>query len=202
MKKPKILNLRPSQFVLGMKEVDAKIEKIRGLDRRGLTVFCREHVIPVVRGPKNELYVIDHHHFLRACWEMNLDCYSIKIIKDMSEKSERVFWKKMMKKGWTYLRDQFGSGPHPPASLPCDIRYLADDPYRSLVWLLIAEGFIEKLSLPFFEFKWASFFRSRLKLQLHGKSDFSKILKRAKRLATSRSARGIPGYLPTPRPLT
>jgi hypothetical protein len=196
MKKPGILNLRPSQFVLGMKEVETKIARMRKMSEKELAKFCDERVIPVVLGPRNEHFMIDHHHFARACWELNIDAYSIEVIKDLSDKSEKDFWNFMVKKGWTYLHDQFGLGPHSPMALPVDIRCLADDPFRSLVWSVIDAGGIRKDRLPFFEFQWAAFFRLNLDFSLHSKSDFRRVTKAAVKLARSKDARHLPGHLP------
>ena len=194
MKKPALLDLRPCQFVLGMKEVESKIEKIRKLKGKALRAYLDNHVIPLVRGPNREHYIIDHHHFLRACWELQIDDYSVHLMEDLSHLSEPDFWNKMVKRDWTYLHDQFGFGPHLPAALPVDIRCLADDPFRSLVWAVIDSGAIKKQAIPFFEFKWAAFFRLILPVRLHSKSDFKKVTEEAVELATSRAADHLPGY--------
>lgn len=196
MKTPHILELRPAQFSLGMKEVDFKISKMRRLKFKSLKAFCDSHVIPIVRGPQRQLYIIDHHHFARACWELDVDLFSVKIIKDLSEKSEKTFWRIMIEQGWTYLHDQFGSGPHTPLALPIDIRCMSDDPYRSLVWALIDSGIIEKHAVPFYEFQWAAFFRAKLQIDLHGKSNSQKAIRMATDFARSGSARHLLGHLP------
>ncbi|MGZ3691392.1 MAG: ParB-like protein [Pseudobdellovibrio sp.] len=51
MKKPDILDLCPTQFVLGMKEIEFKVEKINKFSDRELKEYCDDHVIPVVIGP-------------------------------------------------------------------------------------------------------------------------------------------------------
>jgi hypothetical protein len=194
MRKPDLLQLRPCQFVLGMKEVESKISKMKKMSRKELEAYCRDHVIPVVLGPGRELYVIDHHHFARACWELDITDYSVKTIENLSELSESEFWNKMVKMGWAYLHDQFGFGPHAPSALPADIRCLADDPFRSLVWAVIDEGGIQKHKLPFFEFKWAAFFRLNLDIRLHSKSNFKSARKLAMKLAQSKAADHLPGF--------
>src|SRR4051794_27536102 len=98
MKKPAILELRPTQFVLGMKEIENKVAKIKGLKDKDLTAYCKDHAIPVVVGPKEQCYMIDHHHFARACWEVGVDQYLIEEIKDLSDLSEQQFWNVMIKK--------------------------------------------------------------------------------------------------------
>lgn len=194
MKKPDILDLRPTQFVLGMNEVNSKTSKIANFDKKELFIYSKDHIVPIVIGPKNELYMIDHHHFVRACWELKVSLYEIKIIKDLSHKNEKDFWNYMIKAGWVYLHDQFGLGPHAPLSLPGDIRGLADDPFRSLVWELIEHGTIAKDKIPFFEFQWASYLRLNLNFPLHSKSNFKKAIRAATKLAQSNSAAHLPGF--------
>ena len=194
MKQPNLLDFRPTQFVLGVKEIESKILKMSALKKKDLKAYCADHRIPVVIGPKRELYIIDHHHFVRACWETNVNFFSIKIVKDLSHKSETEFWNFMIKNQWVYLNDQFGMGPHSPLALPTDIRCLADDPFRSLVWAVIESGGINKDAIPFFEFKWAEFFRRNIKIALHSKSDFTAAITAAKKLAKSPSAKKLPGY--------
>lgn len=101
----------------------------------------------------------------------------------------------MIARDWTYLHDQFGLGPHDPVALPADIRCLADDPYRSLVWAVIQEGGIEKEKIPFFEFKWAAFFRFNVPGKLHSKSDFTAQIRCAMELAATKHADHLPGFV-------
>lgn len=195
MKQPNILDLRPTQFVLGMKEIESKISKMAVFSKKELVDYSAEHRIPVIIGPNEELYMIDHHHFARACWELNVKTFSVKIIKDLRHKGEKDFWNFMIKKEWLYLNDQFGMGPHSPYSLPTDIRCLADDPFRSLAWTVIDAGFIKKQLIPFFEFKWSAFFRMNLDIPLHSKSNFKAATGLAKKLAQSKAACNLPGFM-------
>ena len=194
MKKIDLLELRPTQFVLGMKEIDAKTAKMKTLSAKQLKAYSADHAVPVVKGPKNQTYIIDHHHFLRACWELGIESYELKLIQDLSRLDETDFWNFMIKKDWCYLHDQFGMGPHAPSLLPMDIRCLSDDPYRSLAWALREEGYINKIDTPFFEFKWAAFLRQNLTIRLRSKSDFKQIIAEAKKWAKSKSASHLPGY--------
>lgn len=194
MKKIPILELRPTQFVLGMKEIDAKTAKMAKFTPKEMAAYRKAHRIPVVRGPKNQTYLIDHHHYLRACWELKIDSYDLQIVKDLSKLDEVEFWNFMIKRNWCYLHDQFGMGPHAPALLPMDIRCMSDDPYRSLAWALRDIELIHKKKTPFFEFQWAAFFRQNLTIRLRSKSDFKDAIAEAKALAKSKSARHLPGY--------
>jgi hypothetical protein len=195
MKKPELLDLRPTQFVLGMKEIEAKVKKINESSTKELAKYCDEHVIPVVLGPENQVYMIDHHHFARACWETDTANYDVEVIKDLSDLKPRKFWNFMIQNGWTYLHDQFGLGPHTPRALPSDIRCMADDPYRSLAWAVLDEGGIKKMKEPFFEFKWAAYFRHNLDIILHSKSDFKDAIKEAMKLTLKPEAKHLPGFV-------
>ncbi len=195
MKKPGLLDLRPTQFVLGMREIEFKIAKIEKFSKAELQDYCDDHQIPVVIGPKGEPFLIDHHHFARACYETQVDTYSIKVIKNLQSKNEKDFWNFMVREGWVYLNDQFGVGPHSPQALPSDIRCLADDPFRSLTWEMLNAGVIKKQDIPFFEFQWAAFFRFNLDRPLHSKSDFKEVIALAKKLSRSKDASHLPGYL-------
>ena len=75
MKKIAILDLRPTQFVLGMKEIDSKIEKMKNMSAKKMKDYSKAHTIPIVLGPKKQTYLIDHHHYLRACWELGINDY-------------------------------------------------------------------------------------------------------------------------------
>jgi hypothetical protein len=178
-----------------MKEIESKNLKLQSLSKKELKEYTLDHEIPVVLGPSKEMYMIDHHHFARSCWEQNISEFSVTVIKDLSHKKEKDFWNFMIDKDWVYLHDQFGMGPHSPSALPVDIRCLADDPFRSLAWAVINEGYIKKQKVPFFEFKWAAFFRRNLDISLHSKSNFKTAINLANRLARSKAAKNIPGFI-------
>jgi len=193
--KLRILDLRPCQFVLGMREVEYRISKMKQLSKSMLQDYLSERAIPTVKGPKGEYFIIDHHHLARACWELEIKDYSVRVMEDMSDMGEMEFWNKMIKLDWTYLHDQFGLGPHNPAQLPADIRCLADDPYRSLVWEIIKAEGIQKEQIPFFEFKWGAFFRHNIPGRLSSKSNFSDAIEAASALARTRHADHLPGFI-------
>ena len=62
--KRNLLRLRPTQFAVGMLEIDEKIKEISTYSKKELKAYIEENIVPVVRGPDNELYVVDEHHFL------------------------------------------------------------------------------------------------------------------------------------------
>ncbi len=57
-----ITDLRPTQITVGMREVEAKRKHWRDIGLRRAAEFLGSHMIPVILGPKERNYVIDHHH--------------------------------------------------------------------------------------------------------------------------------------------
>ena len=60
-----IASLRPTQISVGLREVERKRQQWRSEGEKG-GAFLGRHMIPVVLGPKQRPYVIDHHHLARA----------------------------------------------------------------------------------------------------------------------------------------
>jgi hypothetical protein len=143
--------------------------------------------------------VVDHHHFLFACWQANIKEVKVEVLRDYSEISltHAEFWERMTVNNHAYLYDQFGEGPRHPLYLPRDVRGLAEDPYRALAWVVRKEGGYLNSDEPFAEFKWANFFRQRDLLVSEGLADevFQEAFKLAMKLARSDAAKGLPGYL-------
>jgi hypothetical protein len=191
------LSLKPTQFSLGFAEIEYKVAEMMKLKKSKLDKFIDKHPIPVVLSPWKELCVTDHHHFLFACWHANIKKVRVEVIKDYSSSklSYVQFWKKMAKQNYAYLMDQFGEGPRSPLYLPSDIRGMADDPYRSLAWIVRKEGAYEKNTASFSEFIWANFFRKRALLSKQGKEGLKNIVGKAHRLAVSEEAKDLPGYI-------
>lgn len=191
------LSLKPTQFSVGIAEVEYKVHAMKSLKKRKLLALVEKTVIPVVLSPWSELCVTDHHHFLFACWHANILKVHVEVVEDLSKSklSYHAFWKRMATKNYAYLYDQFGDGPRSPLYLPDDVRGMADDPYRSLAWIVRKEGGYEKSDTTFAEFRWADFFRSKRLLHLHGKDGLHDAVLRAFTLARSKAARSLPGYI-------
>lgn len=194
MKTAAILDLRPTQFAVGMREVELKTRKLKDLGHSELKDFLRDHPVPVVVAPDRELHLIDHHHLARAAWESGLNELAIRVEADLSALSPSAFWKKMEERNWLYLRDQFGKGPHAPELLPIDVRGLADDPFRSLAWALREKKGFEKSPVPFCEFRWSEFLRKHIPgnpLRM----GFHQALEAALKLCHHPDAKALPGYV-------
>ncbi len=189
----KVLDLKPTQMVVGIKEVDYRVDKIKKMKDKEIETYLHDRKVPVVKGPGSHLYLVDHHHLVRSCWESGVEEVPVEKIADLSNLSVSEFWKKMTESHWIYPYDQIGNGPHEPVHLPQDIRGLADDPFRSLAWMAREAGVFEKCETPFSEFKWARFYRENLKNHptLVG---FHEALKEAIELSKSPHAKHLPGF--------
>lgn len=194
--KEKVLNLRPTQFAVGMLEVDEKIKEVSAYSEKQLKKYIKSNVVPVVRGHDNELYVVDKHHFLTVCYSLGIKKVHVEIIKDMKDEnlSYEEFWEWMVDNRNSYPYCQFGEGPREALYLPHDVRGLADDPYRSIAWFVRKTGAYENSNRNFSEFQWANFFRSKKLLQKHGKKGLPEALVEAVKLAQSDEARDLPGF--------
>lgn len=192
-----LLSLKPTQFSMGVAEIERKVEELEKLGRKGIKQRLRENPIPVVISPHEHLYIIDHHHALYSYWCVGITKVPVKVLHDFSKSrlSFLEFWKEMAERNWAHLFDQFGDGPRSPLYLANDIRGLGDDPYRSLAWMVREQGGYEKSEEPFSEFRWASFFREHKLLHQEGRRALLGCIKPAVKLARSPAARGMPGYL-------
>ncbi len=190
------MSLKPTQFAVGMLEVDEKLKTHRKLSKKQLRVLVDENPIPVVRGPEKNLYVVDGHHFLCVCYCLGLKKVRVQIIKDVYKKnfSYGDFWKWMYKTRNSYPYCQFGEGPRDAIYLPNDIRGVADDPYRSIAWFVRKAGGFKNTDKNFAEFEWANFFRSKGLLAQKGKAGLPEALVEAVKLAQSEEARHLPGF--------
>lgn len=191
------LSLKPTQFSVGMKEIECRAAELRKLGSKERRRLVRKTRVPIVVSPWKELYATDRHHYLYACWLAGIRKVRIHIVKDCSKSraSYRAFWRQMRRDRLAYSDDQFGDGPRSPLYLPVDVRGLADDPYRSLAWLVRQEGGYENCDQLFAEYKWANFFRRRRLLEPSGRRGFGPALKRGIHFARSPAARNLPGYI-------
>ncbi len=79
-------DLRPTQITVGMREVEAKRKAWRGKRSSKAGEFLGKHMIPVIRGPKDRHYVIDHHHLARALHDEGVKSVLVTVVKDRSVK--------------------------------------------------------------------------------------------------------------------
>lgn len=196
-KQAKILDLKPTQFAIGMLEVDEKVRQYRKMSRSEIKKEAKTHSPWVVLGPHGEYFLIDGHHRVMALWLMGFRKVPIQIKKDFRKTvtSYHQFWKMMNTQKWSHLHDQFGKGPHDPIYLPRDIRGISEDPYRSLAWMVRDRGGFKKSAHWFTDYEWANYFRRKHLLKEEFKIDYERSCKKALKLAKSSAAKKLPGYI-------
>jgi len=188
-----ILSLRPTQMTVGMREVKEKRKRWREHDKKKQSDLLGTHMIPVVHGPDERYYVIDHHHLGRAMWEANVDGASLEVIANLAKLAGEGFWNEMDRQKWVHPYDDQGRKKHFD-EIPHHLRQLLDDPYRSLAAYDRNAGGYDKTQKPFAEFVWADFFRTRIPAKLV-KDDFDKAIQQALAYAGSAAAAKMPGYI-------
>jgi hypothetical protein len=187
-----ILDLRPTQITVGLREVAAKRRawQARGGDKGA--EFLGRHMIPVISGPKGRHYIIDHHHLALALHEEGVEEVLITVVADLSRLATESFWFVMDNHSWMHPFDDEGVR-RAYADIPKSVKGLVDDPFRSLAGELRGLGGYAKDTTPFSEFLWADFLRRRLKRRAVDR-DFDKALEQSLTLAKSKDADYLPGW--------
>jgi len=192
LKPVSIESLRPTQMTVGMREVDEKRKRWREHKGKKKSEFLGSHMIPVILGPKERHYVIDHHHLARALLDEGQPEIVTSVVADLRALDRAAFWVVLDNRGWCHPYDQNGIR-RGFDDIPGSIADLRDDPFRSLAGELRRLGGFSKETVPFSEFLWADFFRRRLKRKTI-ESDFAAAIERAMRLAKSPEANYLPGW--------
>lgn len=187
-----ILDLRPTQITVGMREVEAKRQNWKNHPSSKKADFLGKHLIPIVRGPKGHYYVIDHHHLSLALHREGVQDVAITVVADLGKLEPDAFWINLDNRGWMHPFDAQGRRCDYSA-IPKKITDLVDDPFRSLAGELRRIGGFAKDTTPFSEFLWADFLRRRIKQKLV-EADFSEALENAMKLAKSEDADYLPGW--------
>jgi hypothetical protein len=188
----KVSDLRPTQMTVGFREVAEKRKQWRARAEQDGPEFLGRHTIPVIRGPKHALYVVDHHHLARALHEEGVEVIAVHIMADLSRLKRSEFWSLCDNRGWCHPYDADGER-RPFDKIPKSIDSLADDPFRSLAGELRRTGGYAKEDTPFTEFMWADFLRRRIKRKLVEET-FSSAMTKALSLARSDVAGHLPGW--------
>jgi hypothetical protein len=187
-----IADLRPTQMTVGMREVEQKRKEWRTLDVSKTGGFLGRHMIPVVRGPKNRLYVVDHHHLARALHEEGVKEVLTTTMADLRALEKDEFWTFLDNRGWMHPFDAEGVR-QPRTRLPKTVADLEDDTYRSLAGELRFAGGYAKDTTPFSEFLWADALRRRVDTKTI-KGDPDSALEQALAFAKSSAASYLPGW--------
>jgi hypothetical protein len=188
-----ILSLRPTQMTVGMREVEEKRQRFREhKSKKKQEELIGRHMIPVVMGPDDRYYVVDHHHLARALHDEGIPDILVTVIGDLTMVGKDAFWGVMDNKRWVYPYDAKGER-RPFKDLPKTIEDLKDDPFRSLAGELRRQGGFSKDTTPFSEFLWADFLRRHVSRKLV-EGDFDHAMEKALELAKSNEAIYLPGW--------
>ena len=187
-----ISDLRPTQMTVGMREVEEKRKAWRGLDIKKSASFLGRHMIPVVRGPKDRLYVVDHHHLARALHDEGVDEVLTSTLADLRALEKDEFWTFLDNRNWLHPFDDEGAR-HSHEDLPKRVGAMKDDPYRSLAGEVRRSGGYAKDATPYSEFLWADFLRRKVRRKLL-EEDFERAVVKGLDSAASRDAAYLPGW--------
>jgi hypothetical protein len=187
-----IADLRPTQITVGMREVRAKQKNWKQQDPKKKAEFLGRHLIPVVRGPKERFYIIDHHHLSLALHNEGVKSVLVVMIADLKLLQTEEFWIFLDNRAWAHPYDAAGRR-RDFGDIPRSIVDLKDDPYRSLAGELRRMGGFAKDTTPFSEFLWADFLRRRIGKSV-AKNDFERALAQSMKLAKSPDANYLPGW--------
>lgn len=192
VKPTRILDLRPTQITVGMREVADKRRRWRREHGKRASEFLGRHMIPIVMGPKDRPYVIDHHHLALALHQEGVEHVLTTTVADFSHLAKDAFWVVLDNRGLTHPFDANGKRCG-YGDIPASIAGLIDDPYRSLAGALRRTGGYAKDTAPFSEFLWADFLRRHIK-QAAVEKNFERALKQAQTFARKPMANYLPGW--------
>lgn len=187
-----ITSLKPTQMTVGLREVEDKRRQWAAIREEKGADFLGHHMVPVVLGHKQRLYLVDHHHLALALHEEGVKHVLTSIVADLSHLGRQEFWSVMDHRNFVYPFDVDGVR-HPIENLPKRIVDLKGDPFRALAGAVRDAGGFAKIDAPFSEFLWADFLRRRVgnKKLRHS---FEDAVEEAMQLARSRDARHLPGW--------
>ncbi|WP_131118334.1 ParB-like protein [Lichenihabitans psoromatis] len=186
-----LIDLRPTQMTAGFAEVAQKRRAWKdGEDKKAN--FLPSHCFPAVRGPKDRIYITDHHHLGMALIEAGETKAFVTISNDFSKLARSEFWTIMDHLKLAHPYDQHG---HRCSfdDMPKKLTALVDDPFRSLASTVKDAGGYAKATEPFAEFLWADFFRRRISAEaLHDNK--KKVQAEALAMAHTTAASHLPGW--------
>ncbi|HUA80787.1 MAG TPA: ParB/Srx family N-terminal domain-containing protein [Dyella sp.] len=183
--------LRPTQMTVGKAEVAEKRADWEKLGKKRRKELLAAHWFPGVLGPKQQVFIVDHHHLGLALLEEDVKTVPVMIQRDFSWLEPDVFWRTMEFNRWAHPYDEHGQRQS-YAAIPRNLNDLADDPYRTLAARVRMAGGYSKDATPYSEFLWAEFYRRRMKLK--GTRVTPKQLQEALMFAHSHDTAYLPGW--------
>jgi hypothetical protein len=184
--------LRPTQITVGFREVAEKRRQWREHARDKGSEFLGKHMVPVVWGPRERYFIIDHHHLCRALLDEGVEDILVDVVADLRTLKKSEFWIYLDNRDWCHAYDSEGRR-RDFGDIPSLVAGMTDDPYRSLAGELRRAGGFAKDITPFSEFIWADFLRRRVKRKLLDEN-FPAALTQALQLAKDEAAAYLPGW--------
>jgi hypothetical protein len=191
----KIRGLLPLQSRVGMlnvREKEKRIEREKAKGEAKLQSYLQKKRPLVIVGPGKAIYLLEHHHLVRALANLGYESVVVEVAEDLSWRSWAQFRARLEKKEWGCPLN--GNIP-PMGTLPTSISALADDPYRSLADRVHDEDGFKDSEVPFSECRWADFFRSRIVLKDGSSASIEAALEKALGVAKSKESKDLPGSL-------
>jgi hypothetical protein len=188
----KLSDLHPTQMTVGRREVATKRLEWSALKKKERKQLLEQHWFPVVIGPRQRHYIVDHHHFGLALHEEGVKSVWLMELKDLSWLEPRQFWSAMDHWQWIHPYDPDGKR-RDFVALPARLQDLLDDPYRSLAGEVRRAGGFAKDTSPYSEFLWADYFRGKVPRALLSRN-FKRATNAAMKLAHRQDARYLPGW--------
>jgi len=188
----RLATLRPTQMTVGMLEVERKRREWLDHAVDDGPEFLGSHLIPVVIGPKQVPWLIDHHHLARALHEEGVEHVLVSVVARLAHLRKAEFLTFMDNRNWLHPYDADGERRDVPRTLA----KMTDDPYRSLAGAVRRAGGYAKTDTPYSEFLWADFLRGRISAKTV-KGDFEKAVHKALAIAHCADATHLPGYCGT-----
>lgn len=186
-------DIRPTQMTLGYREVLQKRLEWRERAERDGPGFLGSHMIPVVIGPRDRVWMIDNHHLARALHDEGVKHVLVRVVANVSRADMPLFKTFMDNRNWLHPFDAQGQR-QAVDNIPKHIGKLKDDPYRSLAGELRRAGGYAKDDTPFSEFLWADFLRHQISRDLVEK-DFEAAVIKALTIAHKQKANYLPGWV-------
>lgn len=183
--------LRPTQMTIGMAEVRAKRAQWAEPGKKKRKQLLATHWFPGVLGPKQKVFIVDHHHLGLALLEKEVKAVPVIIQRDFSWLEPKMFWRTMELNRRVHPNDERGVRVGYDA-IPSTLNKLVDDPYRTLAASVRESGGYTKDAIHYAEFMWAEFFRRCMKLA-RGKVE-ARTLQDALLLAHSHVAAFLPAW--------
>jgi hypothetical protein len=154
---------------------------------------AQKRLIPVIAGPGGKFYLRDGHHLALALHLAGRASVLVSIVADLTHTSVGDFWHALDERNWVHPFDG-GGRQRQFGRMPSNLLGVEDDPLRSLAGALRRQGAFAKSSVPYADFAWADFLRSRIDPGLQAR-DFPAAFELARGLAASGDAEHLPGWL-------